>query len=413
MEIDDDDEVIGEYDVIYSGEHSDSITLMQYPLIPKGTLIESSINSLSINKKDKTLQMEKFIDINYLDQRAHNLTTIQTLNGQSIEQNTNLLLGVVRNGKLYLSPISNINQFRHDFSNLENEAEKNSILHHHRNKKEQFNNNNINSNKKVVSHKDEGNDSNVNQYTKLELHLPGYIESIKVLDDIVNISDTYMNSNVDYLTKEEYYDLLLKYINDKSVIDELNEKAIPPDNTDIIPERQFHKKKEKSEMNQNEDVVMKDNCELNINKQEVVFNKERDDKEIIINEMIGKLFGKNECLYFDDLVEKVCKEINVEVTSKDYKKDVEKLKESIRKCCVVCKGDVCFLKRIGDGDDEVNEIRLKLIEFVDNGEGMKKQQIKTFVKEMNVDISDSKLTKILKSICDYSNMLWSLKKPSG
>ena len=413
MEIDDDDEVIGEYDVIYSGEHSDSITLMQYPLIPKGTLIESSINSLSINKKDKTLQMEKFIDINYLDQRAHNLTPIQTLNGQSIEQNTNLLLGVVRNGKLYLSPISNINQFRHDFSNLENEAEKNSILHHHRNKKEQFNNNNINSNKKVVSHKDEGNDSNVNQYTKLELHLPGYIESIKVLDDIVNISDTYMNSNVDYLTKEEYYDLLLKYINDKSVIDELNEKAIPPDNTDIIPERQFHKKKEKSEMNQNEDVVMKDNCELNINKQEVVFNKERDDKEIIINEMIGKLFGKNECLYFDDLVEKVCKEINVEVTSKDYKKDVEKLKESIRKCCVVCKGDVCFLKRIGDGDDEVNEIRLKLIEFVDNGEGMKKQQIKTFVKEMNVDISDSKLTKILKSICDYSNMLWSLKKPSG
>ena len=413
MEIDDDDEVIGEYDVIYSGEHSDSITLMQYPLIPKGTLIESSINSLSINKKDKTLQMEKFIDINYLDQRAHNLTTIQTLNGQSIEQNTNLLLGVVRNGKLYLSPISNINQFRHDFSNLENEAEKNSILHHHRNKKEQFNNNNINSNKKVVSHKDEGNDSNVNQYTKLELHLPGDIESIKVLDDIVNISDTYMNSNVDYLTKEEYYDLLLKYINDKSVIDELNEKAIPPDNTDIIPERQFHKKKEKSEMNQNEDVVMKDNCELNINKQEVVINKERDDKEIIINEMIGKLFGKNECLYFDDLVEKVCKEINVEVTSKDYKKDVEKLKESIRKCCVVCKGDVCFLKRIGDGDDEVNEIRLKLIEFVDNGEGMKKQQIKTFVKEMNVDISDSKLTKILKSICDYSNMLWSLKKPSG
>ena len=42
--------------------------------------------------------MEKFIDINYLDQRAHNLTTVQTLNGQSIEQNTNLLVGVVRNG---------------------------------------------------------------------------------------------------------------------------------------------------------------------------------------------------------------------------------------------------------------------------------------------------------------------------
>ena len=132
MEIDDEDEVIGEYDVIYSGEHSDSITLMQYPLIPKGTLIENSINSLSINKKDKTLQMEKFIDINYLDQRAHNLTTVQMLNGQSIEQNTNLLVGVVRNGKMFLSPIANINQFRHDFSNLENEAERNSILHHHR-----------------------------------------------------------------------------------------------------------------------------------------------------------------------------------------------------------------------------------------------------------------------------------------
>jgi hypothetical protein len=70
------------------------------------------------------------------------------------------------------------------------------------------------------------------------------------------------------------------------------------------------------------------------------------------------------------------------------------------------------LKRVGDGDDEVNEVRLKLIECIGNGEGMKKQQIKMFVKEMNVDISDSKLTKVLKSICDYSNMLWSLKKPS-
>ena len=426
MEIDDEDEVIGEYDVIYSGEHSDSITLMQYPLIPKGTLIENSINSLSINKKDKTLQMEKFIDINYLDQRAHNLTTVQTLNGQSIEQNTNLLVGVVRNGKMFLSPIANINQFRHDFSNLENEAERNSILHHHRssNKKEQFGNgnNNMNSNKKIVSHKDDTSDANVNQYTKLELHLPGDIESIKVLDDIVNISDTYMNnggnnssSNVDYLTKEEYYDLLLKYINDKSVIDELNEKAIPPDNTDIIPERQFHKKKEKVN-NQHEDVIMKDNnSDININKHDVVSSNSsntNDDKEMIINEMITKLFGKNECLYFDDVVERVCKEINVEVNSKECKKDVERLKESIRKCCVVCKGDVCFLKRIGDGDDDVNEVRLKLIECIGNGEGMKKQQIKMFIKEMNVDISDSKLTKVLKSICDYSNMLWSLKKPS-
>ena len=406
MEIDDEDEVIGEYDVIYSGEHADSITLMQYPLIPKGALIENSINSLSINKKDKTLQMEKFIDINYLDQRAHNLTTIQTLNGQSIEQNTNLLLGIVRNGKLFLSPISNINQFRHDFSNLENEAEKNSILHHHRNKKEQFSNSGVGSSKKIVSNKDEGNDAHVNQYTKLELHLPGDIESVKVLDDIVNISDAYMNSNVDYLTKEEYYDLLLKYINDKSVIDELNEKAIPPDNTDIVPKRKFHKKK----INQHEDVVMNNNRELSINEQEAI-NNERGDKEMVINEMIGKLFGKNDCLYFDELVEKVCKEINVD--AQDNKRDVERLKENIRKCCVVCKGDVCFLKRDGDGDDEINEIRLKLIEFIGNGEGVKKQQIKTFVKEMNAEISDSKLTKILKSICDYSNMLWSLKKPNN
>ena len=53
MEIDDEDEVIGEYDVIYSGEHSDSLTLMQYPLIQRELSLRTQLTHFQSTKRTK------------------------------------------------------------------------------------------------------------------------------------------------------------------------------------------------------------------------------------------------------------------------------------------------------------------------------------------------------------------------
>ena len=68
-----------------------------------------------------------------------------------------------------------------------------------------------------------------------------------------------------------------------------------------------------------------------------------------------------------------------------------------------------FLKNI---DDENNDIRLKLIDYISKENGVKKQQIKNYLKENNLNIQESKLNKLMKTFSEYSNSFWVIKTPS-
>ena len=44
--------------------------------------------------------------------------------------------------------------------------------------------------------------------------------------------------------------------------------------------------------------------------------------------------------------------------------------------------------------------------------GVKKQQIKNYLKENNLNIQESKLNKLMKTFSEYSNSFWVIKTPS-
>ena len=121
MDIEENDEIEKEIDIIYSGQFSNETKIFQFPLIPKNLMNIDNINSLSISQNSKTMKMEMKIDEKYLDKNNYNATPIQNLKGEKIENNSNLCLGVIKNNKLILTPISQIFQFRHDFSNINKE----------------------------------------------------------------------------------------------------------------------------------------------------------------------------------------------------------------------------------------------------------------------------------------------------
>ena len=119
MEIEEEkDEVEKEIDIVYSGEFSNGANIFQFPLIPKNSMNIQNINSLSISQDKTSMKMEMNLDEKYLDKNNYNAIPIQTLKGEKIENNTNLCLGIIKNNKLYLTPLSQVFQFRHDFSDL-------------------------------------------------------------------------------------------------------------------------------------------------------------------------------------------------------------------------------------------------------------------------------------------------------
>ena len=378
-----DDELEAEIDVIYSGEFADEMSLMQFPLIPKDNFKQNSISALSVNRKSEALKIEKKIDINYLDQRAPNLTTKQVMNGQRIESNTNLTVGMFRNGALYLTPVSHIYQFRHDFSSIEDKE----IIQ--RRKKNDFR-----SQQQLPKKED-----NENEYVPLQMHFPNTIESCKAIEKIVSV-DGYMEEETKFLSKEEYFNLLLKYINDKSITDELNEKSISPDYEDYMN----YKKKNKKEIKKEGTKPKAKEEEINTSNKHV--------QESIVGEILFKVFGKEECLEYENLLSQICNELNI---NKDTStKQVEQIKKEIDNYCIICaynatQSNVCYIKNIGD--EEIKDIRIKLIDYLAGNNGVKKQQIKNFLKENNISIQDNKLNKLLKSIGEYTNSLWVIKSP--
>ena len=196
MEIEDTDSIEKEFDIVYSGHFSNDAKIFQFPLIPKDSLNIENIHSLSISENLKNMKMEMKVDDKYLDKNNYNAIPFQNLKGEKIENNSNLCLGIIKNNKLILTPISQIFQFRHDFSDIN--KEKSISLKIKKEKKDT---------KNIGIKKEEKEEI---KYNNLSLYFPQSIDSKIALQKMTDLEGDINKANI--MTKDEYFNFLLKYV---------------------------------------------------------------------------------------------------------------------------------------------------------------------------------------------------------
>lgn len=410
MDVEEADEVEREIDIVYTGQYSNDSKIFQFPLIPKNTMNLENINSLNVSENMKSMKMELNINQKYLDKNNYNAVPIHTLNGEKIENNSNLCLGMLKNNKLFLTPISQIFQFRHDFTD-------------------------VNKEKSIKIKKDKKDIKNLSlkkeektevKYIPLTIHQPNSIDSKIALERITTPDGELTNAN--YMSKEEYLDFLLKYVitpdtggdsNDDFIslyknnfsketflgnIEEAKDEQAKDEEDKMIIEKENEKEIKKSNkkvrgFNSGIDVIKNNNNEKKI--------KKGDNGNGIVYNIINNIYGDNECLYYDILLENICQKMNI---FKDDKERINQIKNEIDENCIIVKENICFIKDKGDND--IQNIRHLLIKEIGNREsGLKKQEIKQLIEQNGLSISDNKLTKLLQKICKYSHNLWVIKPP--
>jgi len=403
MDIDENDEIAQEIDIVYSGQFSNETKIFQFPLIPNNLMNIDNINSLSISQNAKNMKMEMKIDDKYLDKNNYNAVPIQNLKGEKIENNSNLCLGIIKNKKLILTPISQIFQFRHDFSNIN--KEKNLAIKIKGGKKEQKNTGIKKEEKEEI------------RFSPLSLHLPQSIDSKIMMEKITNLEGESQKAN--FMNKDDYFNFLLKYVitpdseidtNDdflalyknnfsNSFLESVKEENNVEENMIIEEKIKEGSKSSKKNKGFNTGIEALKN---KINEKETNLSN----NSSIVNNVINKIFENEECFVYDDLLTNICGQMNIINTDKEK---INQIKKEIDENCILIKQKYCFLK---DKESEVKEVRNFLIKEIGNNEnGMKKQQIKKLVEQNGLSISDSKLTKLLQKICKYQGNVWTIKLP--
>ena len=401
MDIDDNDEIEREIDIVYSGQFSNETKIFQFPLIPKNLMNIENINSLSISQNSKNMKMEMKIDEKYLDKNNYNAVPIQNLKGEKIENNSNLCLGIIKNNKLILTPISQIFQFRHDFSNVN--KEKNIMLKIKGGKKEQ---------KNIGIKKEEKDEM---KFSPLSLYLPNSIESKIAMEKISNLEGQPQKAN--FMNKDEYFNFMLKYViipdsevdtNDdflalyknnfsNSIIESVKEEKNEDENMIIEEKTKEEKKSSKKPRGFSHSIDSIRNNEREI---------KSDNNYSVMNNVINSIFENNDCIYYDDLLVNICQKMKISNTDDEK---INRVKKEIEENCILIKQKYCFLK---DNESEVKDVRNFLIKEIGNNEnGMKKQQIKRLIEQNGLNISDNKLTKLLQKICKYQGNVWIIKLP--
>ena len=399
MEVEENEEIEKEIDIVFSGQFLNDIKLFQFPLIPKDNLNIGNINSLSSNKDAKLMKIDMNIDPKYQDKNNYNAEPVQSMIGEKIESNANLCIGSIKNGKLYITPISQIYQFRHDFSNIERE------------------NNIIQLNKKKDK-KDIKNTAAVKQenaavlYEPLNIHQSNSIDSKIILEKIS--APEGVPQQADFMDKNEYFNLLLKYVvapetniesdNDyissyKNLINNYNKS----DNLEkITEENDMEIEEEINTSNKKKSSVKKTGLQNILNS----LNEKKEDGGVVENN-IKNIFGDKECLYYNNLMGHLCEKLNIK---NDDLANYNMLKDEINKSCIIVNNNYCFIKDKIDCD--VNNVRILLIENIGNTpNGLKKQQIKKILETNGLNIPDAKLNKVLKNLCEYSGSSWVIKPP--
>ena len=401
MDIDDNNEIEREIDIVYSGQFSNETKIFQFPLIPKNLMNIENINSLSISQNSKNMKMEMKIDEKYLDKNNYNAVPIQNLKGEKIENNSNLCLGIIKNNKLILTPISQIFQFRHDFSNVN--KEKNIMLKIKGGKKEQ---------KNIGIKKEEKDEM---KFSPLSLYLPNSIESKIAMEKISNLEGQPQKAN--FMNKDEYFNFMLKYViipdsevdtNDdflalyknnfsNSIIESVKEEKNEDENIIIEEKTKEEKKSSKKTRGFSHSIDSIRNNEKEI---------KSDNNYSVMNNVINSIFENNDCISYDDLLVNICQKMKISNTDDEK---INRVKKEIEENCILIKQKYCFLK---DNESEVKDVRNFLIKEIGNNEnGMKKQQIKRLIEQNGLNISDNKLTKLLQKICKYQGNVWIIKLP--
>ena len=401
MDIDDNDEIEREIDIVYSGQFSNETKIFQFPLIPKNLMNIENINSLSISQNSKNMKMEMKIDEKYLDKNNYNAVPIQNLKGEKIENNSNLCLGIIKNNKLILTPISQIFQFRHDFSNVN--KEKNIMLKIKGGKKEQ---------KNIGIKKEEKDEM---KFSPLSLYLPNSIESKIAMEKISNLEGQPQKAN--FMNKDEYFNFMLKYViipdsevdtNDdflalyknnfsNSIMESVKEEKNEDENIIIEEKTKEEKKSSKKQRGFSHSIDSIRNNEKEI---------KSDNNYSVMNNVINSIFENNDCISYDDLLVSICQKMKISNTDDEK---INRVKKEIEENCILIKQKYCFLK---DNESEVKDVRNFLIKEIGNNEnGMKKQQIKRLIEQNGLNISDNKLTKLLQKICKYQGNVWIIKLP--
>ena len=401
MDIDDNNEIEREIDIVYSGQFSNETKIFQFPLIPKNLMNIENINSLSISQNSKNMKMEMKIDEKYLDKNNYNAVPIQNLKGEKIENNSNLCLGIIKNNKLILTPISQIFQFRHDFSNVN--KEKNIMLKIKGGKKEQ---------KNIGIKKEEKDEM---KFSPLSLYLPNSIESKIAMEKISNLEGQPQKAN--FMNKDEYFNFMLKYViipdsevdtNDdflalyknnfsNSIIESVKEEKNEDENIIIEEKAKEEKKSSKKQRGFSHSIDSIRNNEKEI---------KSDNNYSVMNNVINSIFENNDCISYDDLLVNICQKMKISNTDDEK---INRVKKEIEENCILIKQKYCFLK---DNESEVKDVRNFLIKEIGNNEnGMKKQQIKRLIEQNGLNISDNKLTKLLQKICKYQGNVWIIKLP--
>ena len=404
MDIEENDEIEKEIDIIYSGQFSNETKIFQFPLIPQNLMNIDNINSLSISQNSKTMKMEMKIDEKYLDKNNYNATPVQNLKGEKIENNSNLCLGVIKNNKLILTPISQIFQFRHDFSNIN--KEKTLSLKIKGGKKDQ---------KNLGIKKEEKDDI---KFNPLYPHLPNSIDSKIMLEKISNLEGEPQKAN--FMNKDDYFNFLLKYVITPDTEGDTN------DNFLALYKNNYSNsflESVKEDKNEDENMIIEEKIKegKKSNKKSRGFNSGLDviknkDKDIIktdnnygiVNNVINNIFENEECIEYDNLLMNICQKMSIPITEQEK---INQIKKEIEENCILIKEKYCFLK---DNESDIKEVRNFLIKEIGNNEnGLKKQQIKKLIEQNGLNISDNKLTKILQKICKYQSNAWIIKLPSN
>ena len=404
MDIEENDEIEKEIDIIYSGQFSNETKIFQFPLIPQNLMNIDNINSLSISQNSRTMKMEMKIDEKYLDKNNYNATPVQNLKGEKIENNSNLCLGVIKNNKLILTPISQIFQFRHDFSNIN--KEKTLSLKIKGGKKDQ---------KNIGIKKEEKDDI---KFNPLYPHLPNSIDSKIMLEKISNLEGEPQKAN--FMNKDDYFNFLLKYVITPDTEGDTNDNflALYKNN---YSNSFFESVKE--DKNEDENMIIEEKIKegKKSNKKSRGFNSGLDviknkDKDIIktdnnygiVNNVINNIFENEECIEYDNLLMNICQKMSIPITEQEK---INQIKKEIEENCILIKEKYCFLK---DNESDIKEVRNFLIKEIGNNEnGLKKQQIKKLIEQNGLNISDNKLTKLLQKICKYQSNAWIIKLPSN
>ena len=392
MEIEDTDSIEKEFDIVYSGHFSNDAKIFQFPLIPKDSLNIENIHSLSISENLKNMKMEMKVDDKYLDKNNYNAIPFQNLKGEKIENNSNLCLGIIKNNKLILTPISQIFQFRHDFSDIN--KEKSISLKIKKEKKDT---------KNIGIKKEEKEEI---KYNNLSLYFPQSIDSKIALQKMTDLEGDINKANI--MTKDEYFNFLLKYVitpdsemdtNDdflslyKNNFSNSYLENVKEEEEDIIKKEKKSTKKSKG-FNSGIDAIKKVN------------NEKKVENSGIVRNIINKIFENEECLIYDELLIKIIQNMNI---TENDKEKIEQIKKEIEANCILIKNQYCFLL---DNESEIKDIRNFLLKEIGNNEnGLKKQQIKKLIEQKGLTISDNKLSKLLQKICKYQGNAWIIKLP--